>query len=387
MTRRRPGRGSVLVGLAVLVAFAAAVWTTAGGEQYPDPLDPRNPGPEGAQALAEVLDDEGVEVEVVRSAEDLEDTRVERGTTVLVTGTDALSPSTLRRLREHAGPGRLVLVEPSYLLVEEIDGRLLATSASADGLDADCTRASRDVGGPAGVGLDDLRLEVDGLTVFSDTDGAVLDGATCFASTGGSVVAESTAEDLLLFGAGEALSNDQVLRADNAAIALRLVGTGERVVWYVPDPADATADEAVSLGSLLPRWIGPGLWLGALALVALVLWRFRRLGPLSTEPLPVVVRAVETARSRGRMYRRSGDRSHAAAALRRAARTDLAARLGVDRRAGTAAVVEAAARHLGAPQEPLAALLDDHSPPPATDQELVRLGQELAQLRREVRRG
>ncbi|MCG8152220.1 hypothetical protein GUY44_17150, partial [Pimelobacter simplex] len=50
------------------------------------------------------------------------------------------------------------------------------------------------------------------------------------------------------------------------------------------------------------------------------------------------------------------------------------------------AVVEATARHLGAPVESVAALLDDDRPPPANDQELVRLAQDLARLRREVRR-
>lgn len=381
MSRPRPSRTWLAVGLALVAALVVSVWATAGKEQHPEPLDPRNPGPDGAQALAEVLGEQGVAVEVVRSADALEEARVDAGTTVLVTRTDALSPKTLDRLRRHARPGRLVLVEPSYSLVRKVDSNLRATTVFPDELAAACERGK----GPGGTDLDGLSIEADQVTVFSASDDT-LDGPRCFADSGGSVLAESSAADLVLFGAGQALSNDQVLRADNAAVALRLAGAGERLVWYVPDPADASADEAVSLSSLVPRWIGPGLWLSLLALLALALWRARRLGPLSTEPLPVVVRAVETARSRGRMYRKSGDRVHAAQALRRAARTDLAARLGLDRRAPTAEVVEAAARHLGAPPEQVGPLLDD-SHPPATDQDLVRLAQELARLRREVRRG
>lgn len=381
MSRFRPSRTWLVVGLALAAALALAVWTTAGSEQYPEPLDPRNPGPDGAQALAEVLGDQGVDVDVVRSADALEDTKVDARTTVLVTRTDALSPKTLDRLRRHARPGRLVLVEPSYALVQEVDSNLRATTVFPDALAASCRRGDRG----AGIDLGELRIEADQVTVFSSSDDT-LDGARCFADSGGAVLAESDAADLVLFGAGQALTNDQVLRADNAAVALRLAGAGERLVWYVPDPADATADEAVTLSSLLPRWIGPGLWVGVLALLALVLWRARRLGPLSTEPLPVVVRAVETARSRGRMYRKSGDRVHAARALRRAARTDLAARLGLDRRAGTDEVAEATARHLETSVEQVGPLLDD-THPPATDQDLVRLAQELARLRREVRRG
>lgn len=382
MSRKRPGGGRLLIGLALVAALVVAVWTTRGNEEYPIPLDPRNPGPKGAQALAEVLDDQGVDVTIARSADELDEQRIDAGTTVLVTDTAALSPRTLDRLREHARDGRVVLVDPSYAIAQEVDDDLRATAAFPDEVDADCTGGD----GPAGTDLSGLTIEADQVTVFSD-DGATLDGARCFTTGGGAVVAESKAQDLVLFGAGEALTNDQVLRGDNAAVALRLAGATERLVWYVPDPTDAGADETVSLGSLIPRWVVPGLWLGFLALLGLLLWRVRRLGPLSTEPLPVVVRAVETARSRGRMYRRSGDRGHAAGALRRAARSDVASRLGLDRRASTAEVVDATARHTGAPPAQVALLLDDTTYTPATDQDLVALAQELARLRREVRRG
>lgn len=382
MTGRGPGRGWLLIGLALVAALVVAVWTTRGSEEFPIPLDPRNPGPDGGQALAEVLGDQGVDVTIARSADELEEQRVDAATTVLVTDTASLSPRTLERLRRHAREGRVVLVDPSYTLAQEIDDDLRATTAFPDEVDADCTGGD----GPAGTDLSGLRIEADQVTVFSD-DGATLDGARCFSTGGGAVVAESKAQDLVLLGAGEALTNDQVLRADNAAVALRLAGASERLVWYVPDPTDAGTDETVSLGSLIPRWVVPGLWVGVLALLALLLWRVRRLGPLSTEPLPVVVRAVETARSRGRMYRRSGDRGHAAGALRRAARADVASRLGLDRRASTAEVVEATARHTGAAPGQVATLLDDTIYTPATDQDLVALAQELARLRREVRRG
>ena len=40
-----------------------------------------------------------------------------------------------------------------------------------------------------------------------------------------------------------------------------------------------------------------------------LLWRGRRLGRLVVEPLPVVVQAVESTESRGRLYRRARDRA------------------------------------------------------------------------------
>lgn len=374
MSRWRRTRGWVLVVLAVVFALAVAVWTTRDAESHPDPLDPRNPGPEGAQALAEVLAGEGVDVTVVRSADALEEEAVDASSTVVVTGTDSLSPGTLDRLRTHVGPGLLILVEPSYAVLQEIDDDIDATSEDADEVRASCT-------GSDDLGLDDLRLEVDSATGFDDVG-----ASSCFPTGDGTALLVGTASPrVLLFGAGQALSNDQVLRADNAAVALRLLGRGDDLVWYVPDLADATSDEAVTLSTLLPRWLGPGIWLGGLAVIALVAWRFRRLGPLSTEPLPVVVRAVETAHSRARLYRRSGDRDHAARALRRAARADLAVRLRLDRQAPPAAVCEATARHLGTPVADVDALLGDHQAPPATDHDLIQLAQALTRLRREVR--
>lgn len=374
MNRWRRTHGWMLVVLAVVFALAVAMWTTRDAASYPDPLDPRNAGPEGAQALAEVLADEGVDVTVVRSAEALEEATVDASTTVVVTGTDALSPGTLERLRTHAEPGLLVLVEPSYAVVREIDPDIGATSVDGDEVREGCT-------GSDDVGLDGLRAEVDGATGFEPGG----PGACFPTGDGTALLVETSSPGLFLFGAGQALSNDQVLRADNAAIALRLLGRGDRLVWYVPDLADATADEAVSLTTFLPRWIGPGLWLGALAVIALIVWRSRRLGPLSTEPLPVVVRAVETARSRARLYHRSGDRDHAARALRRAARSDLAVRLRLDRHAASAAVSEATARHLGVPVADVDVLLGDDQAPPATDHDLIQLAQALTRLRREVR--
>ncbi|GAA3668727.1 DUF4350 domain-containing protein [Nocardioides ginsengisoli] len=354
----RPRRRLLVAG-AVLLAVVVAIWASRGAERHGGFADPQNPTPDGAQALAQVLGDDGVDVTIVRSAADLDDTELGADATVVVTDTDLLAPSTLERLRGRADGARIVLVEPSYAVARTIESDVQTLPEKPQGAPVDC---------PGLPELDGLRLEVDSATSY--------DGRICH-----------TVDDaLVLFGAGQALTNDQITRADNAAVALRLLGHDRRLVWYVPDPADATSGDAVTLGSLLPAWIQPGLWLLGFALVALLLWRARRLGPLSVEPLPVVVRAVETARSRGRMYRRSGDRGHAARALRRAARDDLAGVLGLDRTAPTPAVVEATARQLGAPVESVAALLDDDRMPPANDQELVRLAQDLARLRREVRR-
>lgn len=371
----RRSRRTTLLLLAALALGVTAAVLARGGEQYDAPLDPANAGRDGARALARVLADDGVEVDVVRSADAFDRAEV-ADATVVVTSGDQLAPSTLRRLQEHAaGRAPVVLVDPAFGVVLDIDDSVSTTTLEAierRGED-DCT---------APVDLRDLRLAADQVTALSG--GPELD--TCFDGEGGAVLGRLADRDITLFGGGQALSNDQVLRADNAAIALRLLGARDRLVWYVPDIADATSTEAVTLRSLLPRAVIPSLWVVALAAVALLLWRVRRLGPLVTEPLPVLVRAVETTRSRGRLYRRGNDRAHAAALLREDARREVALRLRLDPRSTPQQLCAAVAAHLGVREDDVRALLDPAAPAPATDAHLVALARQLARLREEVRR-
>lgn len=357
-----------LVGIALVLALALSVWANSGDQEYPAPLDPQNPDPDGAQALAQVLEDEGVDLTIARSADALHDAAVGSGTTVLVTGTEQLAPSTIRRLRRDTAGADVVLVEPPPHVLDEVQEGLEPAYAS-DETAGDCDDDR----------FDDLTLTVDNAYGYDTADG-------CFDSFGGFVLAQGSTATTY-FGAGQALTNDQVLRGDNAAVALRLLGEHDRLVWYVPTYDDAADDEAVSLWTFAPGWLEPSLWLAGLAGIALMWWRGRRLGKLASEPLPVVVRAVETTRSRGRMYRRADDRPYAAAALRAASRRRLAEHLRLGRGASEADIITAVARHVGRREEDVGALLAHHALVPTTDPGLVRLAQELTQLDREVRRG
>jgi hypothetical protein len=190
--------------------------------------------------------------------------------------------------------------------------------------------------------------------------------------------------DLTLLGAAAILTNDQVLEGDNAAVALRLLGQQQRLVWYVPSLADLRGADGVSARSLLPDWLVPALWLLGLVGAALVGWRARRLGPLAHEPLPVSVKATETTRNLGRLYRRGGDRSHAAEALRSAARTRLAERLRLPRRVDRPLLVADVAARTGLPAAEVDELIGPFAPPPMDDRELADLAQRLTELDREV---
>jgi hypothetical protein len=113
-----------------------------------------------------------------------------------------------------------------------------------------------------------------------------------------------------------------------------------------------------------------------------MIWKGRRLGPLVEEPLPVVVRSAETAAGRARLYQDSKSLDRAAANLRAATLTRLAAELRLGTGANAAAVVEATARHLGRPVPDLDGLLRTFVP--RTESQLVDWAQNLQQLEEEV---
>jgi hypothetical protein len=361
---------STLLIVGALVAALALVIVTQGTVTRGAELDPDNPGPDGAQALARVLADQGVDVEVVRTADDFDRADLGPAGLVVVTSSDDLGASTAQRLLDRVSAARagLVVVDPTSALLAElgIDGDPTRIDVG-DGVRGDCADAT----------YDDLDLVTDG------ADAVPLPG--CFADALADTET-SAGSGLTLLGAGQLLTNDQILRGDNAAIALRLLGSTDRLVWYVASDSDQVADDGVSISSLLPDWIAPGLAIALFSSLLLVLWRGRRLGPLASEPLPVIVKAIETTRSRGRLYRKSGDRGHAADALRAATRTRVATRLRRGPTADDAALVRDVARHVGRPESEITDLIGSAAAQPRTDRDLIVLANALAALEEEVRR-
>jgi hypothetical protein len=188
---------------------------------------------------------------------------------------------------------------------------------------------------------------------------------------------------VILLGDSSLISNGAILDADNAAIALHVFGHTDRLVWYVPTLADIAASDTTSR-SIAPAWFEPGLVLATSAVLFLCLWRGRRLGRLVTEPLPVIVRAVETTESRGRMYRKSRDRTRALAVLQLATRRRLAAYLGLSASSALSNIAAAAAAVSGRSYQEVLDLLS--SPAVRDDSSLLRLANTLTALEKEVRR-
>jgi len=363
-------KGWLLVFVAIFVGTAVGAWLNSRGSLYDDALDPQNPRPNGAQAVARVLAHRGVEVEIVRSAEEYERADVSDAT-IVVTSTRHLGHSTYGGLVAHAGDADIVVVNP-----DPATARLFAARSRPRVVLPDQPVAAQ----CADVRLSGLTLGVDQAIAYKTYPGS------CFDTSHGAIFTPVGGRRAF-FGAGNSFANDEITREDNAAVALRLLGQHDRLIWYIPSLADLEAGDEVGLSTLLPRWLVPALWLTGFALIGLIAWRARRLGPLVTEPLPVAVKAIETTQSRSRLYRKAGDRQHAAAALQAAACARAAERIGLPRSAGPAKVVADLARHTGVPVEQLhALLLPGVAPPPRNDKELITLAMSLAALDDELRK-
>jgi hypothetical protein len=187
-------------------------------------------------------------------------------------------------------------------------------------------------------------------------------------------------------GSAATLSNSDLGKEGNAALGLGLLGHSRNVLWLVPGPVHLKPNTGGStpLNQLLPGRLGWALLQGFIAVGLLMLWRARRLGRVVPEPLPVVIRASETIEGQGRLYRASRARPRAATALRAAAVSRMAPRLGVRRDDDTVALVTAVAGRTGRNPTDVAALL--YGAEPEDDRALVALADQLDALEAEVRR-
>ena len=119
----------------------------------------------------------------------------------------------------------------------------------------------------------------------------------------------------------------------------------------------------------------------AIAAVLTGLWRARRLGPLITERLPVVVRASETVEGHAGLYQSRRARDRAATALREDMLGRMLPVLGLVRRHRGGRDGRGLARSTRGRQE-IAGIL--FGQPPGTDLDLVNLARSLDELEREV---
>ena len=335
-----------------------------------------NPAPGGAQALARVLAAEGVEVRTVRSLAEAERAAAGGATVFLYDELGLLDREGVAALA--AAADGLVVARPDFAALEVLaPGVRLAGAADGPIDEVACTVPAAERAG----GLSDgQRL----LTV--DDDAAASGFAGCFASGDGFAVVTGPAPDgadVALVASEAVFANGTIDEAGNAALAIGLLGTRDRLAWYLPGPGDSDAADAPTLAELTPGWVSPVMVLLAIAVVAAGIWRGRRFGPLVVEDLPVLVPAAETGEGRARLYARSSSRLRALDQLRMGSIRRMAELLRLPRTAPVDAVVAAAAEATGRPAASVRALLVDVVP--AGDRELVGLARDLDDLERAVR--
>ncbi|WP_104117084.1 DUF4350 domain-containing protein [Arthrobacter sp. B1805] len=365
----------LLIG-AVVLAVVVLVNLLSGQEEDDRPLSPGNPAPDGARAVAEVLESEGVDVVRVHTYEDaIEALGDDSATLFLNDAQQYLSADQLSKLT--AGAERAVLAAPGERQLTALDEEFAVVGAVPVDFAGEASAVAAECSDPDALAAGTL-----------SGNGTAYSGAvTCFPAsidgeTGGLYITD-TDGSVAVLGAPEILSNGLITDEGNAALALRALGSTPTLVWYEPSGADvASTGEGIDPLTLLPAWVDFLLiWLLLCAVLAMV-WRGRRVGPLAIEPLPVVVRAAETAEGRARLYQDSGSVAHAAATLRAATLARLAQRLRVERSASPTEVLQAAARHSGRSQVELEQRLLGHTP--TTNRELVLWAQEILDLEKEI---
>jgi hypothetical protein len=187
-------------------------------------------------------------------------------------------------------------------------------------------------------------------------------------------------------GDGDFMTNLRLADDGNAALALNLLGTHRAVTWLVAPDNPPTGSLPGSAGKSIYELMPPGVpWAVLMAVVCVLLvayWRGRRLGPVVTERLPVVVRAAETVEGRGRLYRARRARARAADSLRAGTIDRLAPRLGLASGAGPHELVAAITVRTGQDAQEVGGAL--YGAPPADDAGLVALAGYLELIERKV---
>jgi len=415
-----------------VVAALATITGIAHAVQQPDPteaafLSPTSDEDVGARLLADDLSRNGVRVDVRTSSEDV---LAAAGSideaTVLVTTPGLVHPSYLARLVRLPPGFRVVMVAPREDQMTDaglevpVGGPRWTAAAPQPGCSAEFSSA-----GPAAT----LRWRY---------DAGAYDAVHCFEDAVAEFRVGYSAE-VTLVGAADPFRNDRADEHANHAFAVALLSRAPRVIWLdlhereqppqrtTPprdtgepggndwsdgdndgddgdgepggEPRDPATGEPQAggpggsgeggdgvTGSPLARAFPPAVW-AALALlvaaaIALVLASARRLGAPVAEPLPVRVRAAETVRGLGGLYRRARARSTSLATVRSAALVRLAEHFDLPADTPVDDLAARVAAYTGRPEDEvrhvLAGSIED------SDEELVRAATAVQTLVRYV---
>lgn len=321
--------------------------------------DPQNPEPQGMMAVAEVLQDHGVSLDVTRT---VSATLRSSNDLLIITRPDRLSDTQLHELAEL-----------------QIDTVIIGASRSVAGF-ADKLDREQASAGAYEAGCLDPRLQAGEI----DTIGPFLthsEADVCFPGPEyGAVLTLEADGRLISLAPADIFHNDHILNESNAAIALALLGSADTATWLVGDLMDSSGwDKQADEESFDISWLSAAIFATLLAAI----WAFGpRFGRLLSEPLPVTVNASETTIGRGHLYRQSRDLNHSATTLRVSALSSMAPRLGISPNATPEHVINQIAPLTSQSQETIRSIL--YGPPPTTDDSLRALALSLDALVNEV---
>jgi hypothetical protein len=374
--------------LGLLFAVLAAVVITSTPTKDSALLSTNNYTGTGARATAEILRQRGL---TIRQITQLGAARISKPADTLLV---VAIPSQMVSYQIDSVltyPGDIVFLGISPDVLSAIDPALSYADASDASLrnpgcsDPDATAAERISTGGAQMSA-------------SGVDGATV----CFAGDSGGgpyVVIHRDGRVITLLSDATLPMNAHLTEYGNAALVFRTLGKHPTVIWYVSNQLDTstlTYTNGPGQGSnnggpvvapsadFLPPRTGTAMYALGIAVLFAAVWRGRRMGPLVTEALPVVVPSSETTRGRARLYRRARAYGRASASLRAAAAERMGRRLGVPRGGDAPSLIRAVARATG--REPVGVERLIYGPPPEGESAMMDLIQELDTLERQVHR-
>jgi Domain of unknown function (DUF4350) len=378
----------VLIGVIVLGGVAiAAISTLLPPPRSNSYLDPASSSADGTHALTDILGERGFTVVAAYStasalaALGTSSSGHEAGggvpATLVITSPYLLTHGQLARLGRV--PADLFVVEPGPDALAALAPRVgvhdRAAGLYGQLLRPGCALKAAIMAGTANVGGSSYRSP------------SAADGCYLVSGFPTMVRLRAAGRTITILGSGALLTDGRLAGNGNAALALNLLAARRHIVWLTPEPPfaapPASPGRRAAAGPALIPWQA---WLVVIqlgiAVVLVGLWRCRRLGPLITERLPVVVRASETVEGHAALYQSRRARDRAAAALREDLLARLLPVLGLASGAPAEAVTGAVAARSARGQQEVARIL--YGQTPGTDAGLVDLARSLDELEREV---
>lgn len=357
----------------VIAALAAIVITGLLVAKSPRPdgyLDPEAVTQRGGHALAQLLRDRGVTVTRATTIDEVR-TAMSPDSQLLVQDNGRLSDTILDALVEL--PGDRLMLAPYSDTRTRLASQVRVSSYRSDELvEPDCD-------------LREVQQAGTIQTYLGPTYTFTNPGPGRISCYGGTLLRYRDGNrTITVLGDDTLLSNKQLDKQGNAALAMNLAGRTSHLVWYIPErPKVGTSTKPKSMGDLIPDQVSMAIWQLCLVVLLVALWRGRRLGPVVAEKLPVVVRASETTEGRGRLYRSRRARDLASDSLREAAKYRIVRRLGLPVDEAPQVITATVAQRTGGNPHEIHHVL--FGPVPSDDQQLTNLARQLDILERQVR--